>query len=289
MNILLTGGAGDLGRVVTPLLEQQGHTVLRLDLRQPTDGHGTFIQGSILDFEALKAHMVGVDAVVHIAAWHGIHEFRKEKDVFDFWSLNVTGTFHVFEAAAQSGVRQMVYISSSSVEEKETVYGQTKILGEAIAQGYVDRHLLNVITLRPRAFIPYWNRVTYNNFVEWALWFWPGAVHINDVAQSVVRSLNVLAQGTLDQHLVLTVDGAYEYTDADLAAWDADGAGSTFRKYYAPYESLAVQHGLNPALRPEKRDISATRQWLGYAPQYSLLNLLQDLQQYGLEGPPPPV
>lgn len=288
MKILLTGGAGDLGRVLTPSLESQGDQVFRLDVRSPSDGRGTFIHGSILDFSDLKSHMAGMDVVVHIAAWHGLHEFRAEKDVFDFWELNVTGTFHVFEAAVQAGVQRVVFISSTSVEEKETVYGQTKILAEQVAQGYVDRHHLNVVTLRPRAFIPWWNLTVYNNFVEWAKWFWPGAVHINDVAQSVIRSLNLLAKQRLDQHLVLTVDGAYEYSDEELSAWDAGGPGSSFRKYYAAYEDLVLKYGLEPTVKPEKRDIQATQQWLGYMPQYSLLNLLQDLERYGLKGPPAP-
>ena len=46
------------------------------------------------------------------------------------------------------------------------------------------------------------------------------------------------------------VDGAYEYTDDDLACWDADGPGATFRKHYAADYDLAVSYGLDPAQRP---------------------------------------
>lgn len=93
MRVLLTGGAGDLGRVVSKRLDLQGDTPLCLDIRPPADKAGVYVPASILDPAALAQAMKEVDCVVHIAAWHGIHEFRKQKDVYDFWDLNVTGSF----------------------------------------------------------------------------------------------------------------------------------------------------------------------------------------------------
>ena len=66
------------------------------------------------------------------------------------------------------------------------------------------------------------------------------------------------------------------------------GAGSTFRKYYPEYYDLALSYGLDPALKPTKLDISATRRLLGYKPSYSLARLLSDLAAYGDSGPPAP-
>src|SRR4051794_37515793 len=106
MHILLTGGAGDLGYTLSKQLVERGDTPIRLDVRQPTDNNGIYLAGSILDRTPLANAMQGVDCVVHIAAWHGVHEFRREKNVYDFWDLNVTGTFYVFEAAAQAGIKR---------------------------------------------------------------------------------------------------------------------------------------------------------------------------------------
>jgi nucleoside-diphosphate-sugar epimerase len=145
---------------------------------------------------------------------------------------------------------------------------------------------MNVISLRPRAFIPSWNRQVYPSFVEWAKWFWRGAVHIDDVSQSVVRAIDLLARGPLAAPLVLTVDGAYEYTDDDLRDWDRDGPGTTFRKHYPEHYDLAVKYGLDPTQKPEKLDIAQTQQWLGYEPRYSLKSLLLELARHGAEGPP---
>lgn len=288
MKILLTGGAGDLATVLTPKLEARDDRPLRLDVVPPRDTRGVTLLGSVLDRAGLRRALEGVDCVVHIAAWHGIHEAMKQRGVYAFWDLNVTGTFNVFEAAARAGISKFIYLSSTSARSRDSVYGHTKVLGEEVARTYAARHAMQVIILRPRGFIPHWNRAVYTSFVEWAQWFWRGAVHIDDVAQAVLRSLDVLQAQTLEAPLILVVDGAYEYTDDDLANWDAEGPGSTFRQYYAAYEALARQHGLQPEAKPFKYDIAETQLRLGYAPRYSLRHLLQELERYGPDGPPPP-
>jgi nucleoside-diphosphate-sugar epimerase len=289
LRILLTGGAGDLGQVLSGELARRGDTPVCLDVRAPLNLHQEFIAGSILDRPLLRRSLENVDCVVHIAAWHGIHWVTQQKDVYDFWDLNVTGTFNVFQMAAEAGVRRVVYISSESVSDRFGVYGHTKVLGEEIAHTYAHRHGQQVIILRPRAFIPYWNRAVYQSFVDWAKWFWPGAVHIDDVRQAVVQALDLLARQSFSAPLVLDVDGAYDYTVEDLRAWDSAGPGTTFKRYYGEhYYELAMGHGLNPAQKPTTIDMTETHRWLGYEPHYSLKNLLLDLEQFGVQGPPPP-
>lgn len=285
MKILLTGGSGDLGKVLAYQIEKRGDIALRFDIREPSDHYGQFLKGSILDRKILLEALSDVDCIVHIAAWHGYHEFTKQKNVYDFWDVNVTGTFNVFQAAIEMNINKIVYISSEAVADKNGSYGWTKVLGEEIAQRYVQNHNLNVLTLRPRAFIPFWNKEVYSSFVEWAKWFWSGAVHINDVAQAVVQGIDLLTTQPLSDHIVLPVDGAYEYTHNDLQDWDKYGSGTTFKKYYEKYYDLAIQHGLNPAIKPTIQDISSTKRILGYEPHYSLMNLLEDLSRYGEVGP----
>ena len=116
---------------------------------------GKFIHGSVLDRSNLQELFRGCDCIVHIAAWHGIHEDRGEKNAYDFFDLNVRGTFEVFEAAASLGIDKMIYISTTSVRRPDTLYGRSKILAERIAEDYAKYSNMNVITLRPRGFIPY--------------------------------------------------------------------------------------------------------------------------------------
>ena len=70
-------------------------------------------------------------------------------------------------------------------------------------------------------------------------------MHVDDVATAVILSLDLLSRRQIDRQLVLTLDSAYEYTDADLDHWDAAGPGSTFRKYYPGYYDLALSYGLD--------------------------------------------
>jgi nucleoside-diphosphate-sugar epimerase len=288
MKVLLSGGSGNLGRTLVPKLLDKGDTPVILDVRAPRrlkEG-AVFIEGSILDRSKLAEILRGCDCIVHIAAWHGIHEDRGEKDAYDFFDLNVRGTFEVFEAAVAAGIGKVVFISTTSVFRPNTRYGSSKILAELIADDYRKHRLMNVVTLRPRGFIPYWDRAVYTKYSDWARWFWKGAVHIDDVAAAVILSLDLLSRRQFDQQLVLTLDSAYEYTDADLDHWDAEGPGSTFRRYYPEYHDLAVSFRLDPTSKPTKLDISETVRWLGYKPAYSLANLLSELAVFGNSGPP---
>src|SRR4029077_13097862 len=98
MKVLLTGGSGNLGHTLVPMLLDQGDTPVILDIRAPRDlkKEAVFIEGSILDRPKLTEIIRGCDCIVHIAAWHGIHEDRGEKNAYDFFDLNVRGTFEVF-------------------------------------------------------------------------------------------------------------------------------------------------------------------------------------------------
>src|ERR1700730_10053977 len=113
MKVLLTGGSGNLGQTLVPMLLDQGDTPVILDVRAPRDlkKGAVFIEGSILDRATLTETFRGCDCIVHIAAWHGIHEDRGEKNAYDFFDVNVRGTFEVFEAAASVGIGKIIFIS----------------------------------------------------------------------------------------------------------------------------------------------------------------------------------
>lgn len=305
MRVFLTGGSGDLGQMLCTSLIGMGHAPVVFDIRVPSVAQqsgadsipgtnsipGTpnveYIEGSVMNREELKNALKDIDLIVHIAAWHGIHEHNKEKNVYDFWDLNVTGTFNTFQAATECGVKDFVYISSASIDDRYGIYGHSKVMGEELAKAYAHRHGLNIITLRPRAFIPPWNKQVYASFIEWAKWFWKGAVHISDVNQAVIKAIELLSNKSdaLDGPKFLTVDGAYQYSDEDLENWDAEGPGTTFRKHYNQFYDLAVNLGLDPTLKPRKLDISETAQVLNYKPLYSLKTLLLELKMYGTAGP----
>ncbi len=288
MRVLLTGGSGDLGRVLARLLRARGDTPMLFDPRPPVAEVEGWIRGDVRDRAALRGALVGNGCVVHIAAWHGIHEARGERDTDDFWDLNVTGTYNVFEAAVRAGLDRVVFLSSTSIDQPQTVYGHSKVLGEEIAGAYAARHGLRVLILRPRAFIPYWNRAVYADFAAWARWFWPGAVHIDDVGRAALAAVDWTDRAAAGSAATVAIDGRYDYAPADLAAWDEAGPGTTFRRHYAAYEAVARAHGLDPALKPAVVGSAAAARVLGYAPTYGHGELLAELERWGAAGPPPP-
>jgi nucleoside-diphosphate-sugar epimerase len=284
MKVLLTGGSGDLGSIVAKQLAERGDVPVKLDLRKPADMESQFIEGSILDRQVLESALAGVDCVVHIAAWHGIHEFKKEKDAYDFWNLNVTGTFMLLEACARMQVPKFVFISSTSVDDWPGIYAHSKLLAEDLVRTYMARHNMRAITLRPRAFIPHWNRTVYANFDEWAQWYWKGAVHVNDVSQAVVRAIDAL-QTAADKHAILTIDGACEFSQEELENWDAEGEGSIFRKHFSEESyQLFLRHGLNPARKPKVLGAAEAEKLIGYKPNYGFAQLLKDLALHEQES-----
>ena len=283
MKILLTGGSGDVGTLLTRALLQDGHEVVNIDMAPPKTPGGIFMQGSILDRALLEKAMAGVDCVVHIAAWHGIH--AETKTPAEFHDLNVTGTFNVFQAAADAGVGKCVFVSSTSAAHPHEIYGHTKILGEKMAETYAHRHGMEVVTLRPRAFIPSWNRDVYADYVGWAKWFMRGAVHIDDFRDAVLLAINLK---TGRKAPVYTIDGAYDYSAGDLKNWDKDGPGTTFAKYYPDHVALAQKYGLDTALKPKVLEIEKDAKLPGYAPRYTMRSLLEELKAFGADGPPAP-
>ena len=117
MRVLLTGGSGNLGQALVPRLLDKGDMPVILDVRAPSSLNegAAFIEGSVLNRSKLTEIFRSCDCIVHIAAWHGIHEDRDEKDAYDFFDLNVRGTFEVFEAAAAAGLGKVVFISTTSI------------------------------------------------------------------------------------------------------------------------------------------------------------------------------
>ena len=109
MHILVTGGMGEVGRPVVDWLLGRGHNirVLDLDVSRPIDG-AECIQGTITDFETLAPVMAGMDAVVHLAAYRH-PSLAPEARLFH---VNTVGTFNVFRAAADAGIKRVACASS---------------------------------------------------------------------------------------------------------------------------------------------------------------------------------
>lgn len=109
MKILITGGLGGIGRPLVDWLGDGDHRVRVIDREPDADLPGAeYAQCDITDFDSLREVVEGVDAVVHLAAI--ISPARGLPQ--DIFHVNATGTFNVYQAAVETGVRRVINISS---------------------------------------------------------------------------------------------------------------------------------------------------------------------------------
>jgi nucleoside-diphosphate-sugar epimerase len=161
MRVLVVGGCGYVGSMVTPLLADR-HEIRVLDRRPPAAGvDGTeYLAGDATDPGALARAMAGVDAVMHCAMGSLADTPEGAASAFD---VNVTSVHLTLRAAHDAGVRHAVHISSMSVyrglmgrriddesvpPDATDLYGLTKRLGEQACRAAVDEWGMSVNALR---------------------------------------------------------------------------------------------------------------------------------------------
>lgn len=120
--VLVTGGAGYVGSVLTPLLIQEGYNVRVLDLciygeesLASVKDHARFqlFKGDLRDQTLLRRSLQGCDAVIHLACISNDPSF--ELDPALARSINYDAFMPLVDIAKASGVKRFIYASSSSV------------------------------------------------------------------------------------------------------------------------------------------------------------------------------
>ncbi len=166
MRVLVAGGAGYIGSVVSQHLIEAGHTVTIYD--NLSKGHqgalprqAQFELGDILDRKRLD-EVLGqgpYDAILHFAAF--IEAGESMKDPGQFFHNNVSGSLTLIDAAAAHRVPRFVFSSSAGVYASQdrpinesdpigaaSVYGHTKRMIEEILGWYHRIYGLSYAALR---------------------------------------------------------------------------------------------------------------------------------------------
>jgi len=297
MRVLITGAGGNLGRALVPALSEAGHTPRLMDFRMDFRSLTEFLPyesvvGDVRNREDVTKALEGVDAVVHAAALHGIHLGKWKPE--DFWAINVTGTFHVFEAAREQGVKRVVLCSTMGVYGESArpredawnivtedlpllpgdVYGLSKRLCEEMGAYYGRRWGIPTVALRLGMFVPEPNLERYG----FRLLF--GGVDDRDVAQAVLLSLTHEPQGGSGFD-AFNIMADVPFKEADTRTLQQD-IPSVLERYYPGCTGLLASRGIDD---PSKLiwgrtlwSVDKAKRLLGYRPQYNFAGFLRALQ-----------
>lgn len=168
--MLITGATGVIGEILRAQLTEHDLQLLsRSEIDITRDHVSATHTGDVTELDELREAMRGVEAVIHLAA---ASEVDSEWDAV--LPANIVGARNVFEAARLEKVAQVVYASTThtvagheraaapeiyeldhgltfgiDVEPRpDSLYGASKVFGEAIGRWYSDAHGLRVVCLR---------------------------------------------------------------------------------------------------------------------------------------------
>lgn len=180
--VFITGGAGFIGAsLVKYLLDRKTFDITVYDnlsacskanldkaaADSVRNSRVKFIQGDILDFDALADAITAHDIVVHLAAHTRVRESIQQPQ--EHLTINSTGTLNVLEAARRQRVNKFVFASSnaavgeqippvneSMIAKPISPYGAVKLYGEALCSAYYHSYGLKTVALRfANAYGPY--------------------------------------------------------------------------------------------------------------------------------------
>lgn len=162
MNILVTGGCGYVGSVLTNTLIEDGNKVTVIDTQWfgnnlSSNVHLTVIKEDIRNIDNIP--LEGIDTIIHLA--NIANDPAVELNPTLSWEVNVLAAQQLADRAVRHGIKHFIYASSGSVygvkdepdvtEDLElvpiSVYNKTKMVAERVLLSYQDK--MQVHCIRP--------------------------------------------------------------------------------------------------------------------------------------------
>ena len=158
--LVLTGAAGRLGSYLREPLSQMCDALVSTDI---ADDIGklypgeSYVQADLADYNAIYPILEGADMVVHFGA------IVDEKPFDELLGPNFIGSYNIWEAGYQQGVRRVVYASSihavgmhkkrdfigiDAPHRPDTFYGLAKCFTEDLGSMYWDKRQMESVHLR---------------------------------------------------------------------------------------------------------------------------------------------
>ena len=275
MKILVTGAAGNAGQAVCRLLHDGGYDIRRADVAPPLrdDLAGVeFVRCDTRTLSDTQRAVDGCDAVIHLAAWHCGH-VPPVSDATIF-AVNVDGTFNVFEACREQGVKAVVFASSMAFGWGG-VYGVTKVIGEDLCRMYHESAGASVAMLRYHDFVP-------KPYLDFGAKLLRNGVDRRDVATSTVAALRAAVDKKIGlfQTVIHTNHGMpaevvqnFRTLGPDWCETQVPGSTALIEKYSVSIPESVEQH-----------DMSEAKRLMGWEPKIGFLEFLRDLQARDKRG-----
>ena len=166
---LVLGANGHLGNNLVRELLKEGHavraSVKNLSNRTPFEGLACeLVKAELMDKSSLKKAMNGVDVLYAAAAVYRLWAVDVEKEIIN---VNIQGTRNAIEAAVESGVKKVVYISTMLAADhgRDPIDGQgwnantsepyraSKTEAEKLAWRLAKQHGLWMVSILPSALL----------------------------------------------------------------------------------------------------------------------------------------
>ena len=305
---MVTGANGHLGNTLVRALLARGQTV-RAGVRDPHHSPALErldcqrVRAELQDPGSLRQALQGVDVLYQVAAVFKHWAKDPQAEIVD---VNVQGTHNVLRAAAEAGVKRVVYVSSVAAvghngqrldehtwnTDQRNPYYQSKILAERAAWDCAQRYDLPLISVLPSAIIgPHTVRLTDTmGFLATVLarklvldpCFYFNFVDVRDVADGLIRAAE---KGQPGQRYILANQQASSLAEV-IAALNTLRPGyrlprrapKTLLLLIAWLQELRARHNAQPAelLRsqvqmfygvPQEYCIDKARSELGYQPR----------------------
>lgn len=238
--VLITGGAGFIGRFVAEQLLERGDHVRVLDslIEQVHGGSETpaalgsaveFVRGDVRDAAAVASALKGVDKVVHLAAEVGVGQSMYAID--RYVSVNDLGTATLFQGLTDHPVQRVVVASSMSI------YGEGLYRD---AQGHIHEDILR----KPRMSADMsWDPVD-------AMGTPMEPVPTPESKRPALASVYAITK-FVQERLTLTLAPAYGMQGVALRLWNAYGPGQALSNPYTGVLAIfasRIHNGMPPVI-----------------------------------------
>lgn len=157
--ILLTGAAGNLGKILRASLAGQYGTIRLSDLMEmPPAAPGEEVRHcDLADPDAVMDLVQGCDVILHFGGMSVENSFET------ILNANIKGTYNLYEAARKQGIKRILFASSnhaigfhsretrldaSAELRPDSMYGVSKGFGELLARYYFDKYGIETACLR---------------------------------------------------------------------------------------------------------------------------------------------